>query len=367
MMNDKFKKYVCRVPFELLEVHDNNHWLCCPSWIKDSIGKTPTNIDDLSFISSWNSDTAQEIRKSIFDGDYEFCSVEKCPALNTLAHTDTVPSQFVEKSKFSEITGIHNSEDVTTKTPMPRRLALNFDKSCNLKCPSCRKDLIPFDKPGSAEYNRNQRIMTVLQEELGEHVSHIFMNGSGEALYSKSLRKFLIDLDDTEFPKLKNIHLITNAQLLNEKTWNSMNARKYITGLNISVDAGTKDTYEKVVRLGGSWDRLIENLKFISTIDTLTTVDICMVVSSLNYKEMSLFYDIMYDIFKNANYEIKITFMQHVYWQEGLYSEEDYKFINIFDLNHKEHHLLLREIEKIHKKPFVVHNFNHLLGGQDEK
>lgn len=366
-MNAKFKKYVCKVPFELLEIHSDSHWLCCPSWLETPIGKNPENINDLSFVSSWTSEQATQVRKSVFEGNYKFCSVEKCPTLNTLAHTDIVPDQFIEKSKFTEHTGIHTSDDIVAKTPPPRKVALNFDRSCNLKCPSCRKGLIKFDIPGSAEYDKNQHMLGVLRSELGEYITSIFMSGSGEALYSKSQRSFLVNLNEDEFPNLHHINLITNAQLLNKTLWESMNASKHITSLNISVDAGTKHTYENVVRLGGSWDRLIENLKFISEIPTLSTVDLCMVVSALNYHEMETFYNLMCSIFENAKYNIKITFMQHVFWEEGLYSAEDYKAINIFDIHHKDHCLLLTEIEKINNKPYVIHNFNHLMEVTDEK
>ena len=43
--------------------------------------------------------------------------------------------------------------------------------------------------------------------------------------------------------------------------WDSMpNVHKYVKSCEISIDAGTKDTYENKTRLGGNWENLMNNL-----------------------------------------------------------------------------------------------------------
>ena len=51
-------------------------------------------------IDVWNHDFTKEIRESMLDGSYKFCSKELCPHLNTLLNTNKVPDVFVEKVKL---------------------------------------------------------------------------------------------------------------------------------------------------------------------------------------------------------------------------------------------------------------------------
>ena len=44
------------------------------------------------------------------------------------------------------------------------------------------------------------------------------------------------------------------------------NIHKYVKSCEISIDSASKDIYENKVRLGGKWDDLIENLKYIATL-----------------------------------------------------------------------------------------------------
>ena len=53
------------------------------------------------------------------------------------------------------------------------------------------------------------------------------------------------------------IHLHTNANLWTEPMWESMsNVHDLVKSVEISIDAGTKETYEKV-RRNGDWDMLM--------------------------------------------------------------------------------------------------------------
>ena len=60
------EKYYCTRPFEFFEVYDDGRVsCCCPSWINNyEIG----NIKDKSVEEVWNSEEAQELRRSILDG-----------------------------------------------------------------------------------------------------------------------------------------------------------------------------------------------------------------------------------------------------------------------------------------------------------
>ena len=48
----------------------------------------------------------------------------------------------------------------------------------------------------------------------------------------------------------------------------------YVHTCEISIDAGVKDTYENVTRLGGNWETLLKNLEFINPSDLAVGGDI---------------------------------------------------------------------------------------------
>lgn len=376
-MTDKLKQYVCKIPFELTEIHRNTQWLCCPSWLNLNIrveedGSDPSHIydndkigyseitDGESLVRNWFSENATKIRTSVMDGSYAYCDKKVCPTLSTLINTDVVPENFIVLEDAITTYG-----DAKSFSQMPQEVAITVDNSCNLKCPSCRDSIISFDKPGSYEYIKKKQLVDMIDTELSAHVKRIFLSGSGEALYSKMTRDFLINLDPTKYPNLEFISLITNGQLLTPSLWNQMNASEYIKNINISIDAGTKHTYENVTRIGGKWDRLIENLKFISTIKTIEHVELSMVVSELNYTEMEKFYELMSNIFEN-NQNYTVAFTRHLYWDNGAYSFKKFKSINIFDSEHPMHSELKHHILRINTKSNIYHNFHDIIGEQSE-
>jgi MoaA/NifB/PqqE/SkfB family radical SAM enzyme len=89
------------------------------------------------------------------------------------------------------------------------------------------------------------------------------VTGSGDPFYSKIYRDYLLNFDITKYPKLEQLQIITNGNLLDEPLWKKMKATPYIKTIEISIDAATKETYEKKTRWNGQWDRLIENLKLL--------------------------------------------------------------------------------------------------------
>ena len=149
--------------------------------------------------------------------------------------------------------------------------------------------------------------------------------------------------------------------MLNEKMWNSLSARKYIGAIEISIDAGTKYTYENVTRLNGDWDVLLDNLKFISTINTINYLTLSFVVSEKNYIEMGIFYDIMSEIFKISSFKLRINYTQHVHWGDGAYTEDEVKKIQVFNEDHPFFDSFMDQLNYINEKEIVTHNFHHLL------
>lgn len=329
--------YICAVPFQRLEVAEHKRFLCCASWLTKHLP------EDSNPYEAWNSNDARKIRSSILDGSYEFCDSKQCPHLlelenvgrvgknSPLLHKNNIPLEFEQKIK----------DHVSGKITSPDIVDFMMDRSCNLKCPSCRLDMIIAD---SKKIEKVKQDILDIETTFGNYIKTLYITGSGDPFISVGFRDFLRTFDKSKWTSLKNIHLHTNATYWTPKMWESMEVvHPYVGSCEISIDAATKDTYENKVRLNGEWDLLLENLKFISTIKTLRRIKISFVVQKDNYKEMKLFYDLISDIFKGTNFSIFYNRITN--W--GTFTDTEFLDKDVCNPNHKEHHLFVEEINKV--------------------
>lgn len=328
--------YICGVPFNSLELHNNVYFLCCPSWLPNKINQSKFPIKDV-----WNSEPVVEIRKSILDGSYRYCDKEMCPHLSKLINFGVASGPIRKKTGFNF--------DVISKDSGPENVIMNFDRTCNYKCPSCRLDLIVENSKG---IERVQKTIEEVDEYFSPSIKTIYITGTGDPFVSVGFRNYLRNFNPKKYPKLENIHLHTNASMWNKEMWDSMpNVHNLVRTCEISIDAGTKETYEQKTRIGGDWDILMSNLKFISTIPKIYRIKTSFVVQDVNYFEMETFYDLMYSIFGD---KVNVFFGKITNW--GTFSNEKFKIKKIWDEIHPDHSLFIDEFQKIWKKPKVTHN-----------
>ncbi len=353
------------MPFMYSDVQWTSQFVCCPSWAPQSIrvdvngneSWLPVNETD-DVMRNWTSKPAQDIRKSVLDGTYKYCDHKICPRLNELINTGRKPYLFREIDEFREVYNIHTEEDIINYKTPPEEILFGFDRSCNLRCPSCRVNLIPNDDLESPQHKAKLHLLKSIEDNFASNLKRIMVTGSGDPFYSKIYRDYLINFDITKYPNLEQLQIITNGNLLDEKMWKSLKAAPYIGTIEISIDAGIKDTYENKTRLNGNWDRLINNLKFLSKQNTIKEFICSMVVSKHNYKEMYIFYELITNIFKESEFDLVINYRQIVDW--GTYSKEDLTELQIFKNEHPLFNDFIEEIKKIHNLKYVNHNFHHL-------
>lgn len=320
-------KYICPVPFIYSEVTVNNQLLCCSEWLEGDIGR-PETIG-----TNWNSNHANDVRNSILDGTYKYCSTTKCPHLNTLIKTGKPTYGLIEKEKF-------NLEQTFSQNG-PKELKVVFDSACNLACPSCRVDFIRNNK---GIYNKSVDILNSIKENYKSNLHTLHMSGYGDPFYSEALFEFLTNFDHSWFPALKNIHLHTNALLWNSRNWDKIkNTHNFIKSCEISIDAATGDTY-KEVRKGGNFDLLIKNLIFINTIRTIKTITVSFVVQQKNYKEIVDFYNLINSIF-NSNTEIRFQYYKILNW--GVMKPEEFEQAAVWKETHPEYNEYRRFVDKL--------------------
>ena len=329
------KQYFCSVPFNSLEIHDNVCFLCCPSWLPNKIELSKTPLKDV-----YNSEPIIDIRNSILDGSFKYCNKELCPYLSKLVNYGVTSGPITFKSNS-------NISNPIIENNTPDYLVMNFDRTCNYKCPSCRVDLIVENSEG---IKRVEKTIEDIDEYFSKNVKTLYITGSGDPFVSVGFRNYLRNFKPEKYPKLKSIHLHTNASMWNKDMWDSMpNIHKYVKTCEISIDAGTKETYETKTRLGGKWENLMNNLKYISTLPI--EVKTSFVVQDSNYKEMEIFYNLMYSIFGKR---VNVFFGKITNW--GTFSEGEFKLKQIWDTEHPEHKFFRKEFNKIWKNQNLFHN-----------
>ncbi len=329
------KNYICSVPFNSLEIHNNVCFVCCPSWLPNKVELSEIPLKDM-----WNSEPIVDIRNSILDGSFKYCNKELCPYLSKLINYGISSGPLGLKRPDMNFKPI-------IKNNTPDNLVMNFDRTCNYKCPSCRVDLIVENSQG---IKRVEKTIEEIDTHYSQNVKTLYITGSGDPFVSVGFRNYLRNFNPKKYPKLQSIHLHTNASMWNKEMWDSMpNIHKYVLSCEISIDAGTMDTYENKSRLGGNWENLLDNLRFISTLPI--SVKTSFVVQDSNYMEMELFYNLMYSIFGN---NVNVFFGKITNW--GTFSDGEFKLKQVWDENHPEHDLFKKEFNKLWKNKNLSHN-----------
>lgn len=336
-------KYICTAPFNYTEVYDDKQFLCCPSWLPVDIN----NGDGIS--SSFNSDKAKEIRESILDGSYKYCDKIQCPFLSRLKN-NKIPFNFIPKTK--------ESIDYFKEISKPSIINFCFDRSCNFQCPSCRNELINYT--GNDRLSVEKKLKEV-ENEISPFVKKIYLSGSADPFFSKSFRQFLINLDINKFKNLKFIHLHTNGSLWTPSMWEKMKSiHRFVKSCEISIDAAKKETYENKVRIGGNWETLHENLRFITLIPNIKHYTFSFVVQDSNYMEMFDFYKMIENYMNKRVDRVKWEVKTNIITNWATFSDEEFLKKDVSDINHKDHSKFLDEIDRVKHFPNLIHNFHHL-------
>ena len=277
---------VCARPFESVSVDGGGEMFTCGAfWLPTALGKLP----EQSFDQVWNSEVAQNIRRSIFDGSFEFCNAAACPHLNSCSGPVGTVEQLFERGTPSVVL-----EDIKEQKVVldhgPLCIDCSYDRSCNLSCTFCRNEVIV--ERGQERDLANEIQQQIIDEGLRD-AEALYISGSGDALGSPFFRHWLRTMSAGQLAKVKNIGLGTNALLWTPKLWASLSphARSRIHTAQIGVDGASKSTYERI-RRGGRWEVILKNLDFISELRKqghLHFVEITMVVQKDNFREMKAF------------------------------------------------------------------------------
>jgi len=220
----------CPRPFDTVLIDKQGSCFACEcqSWLPQSIG----NLRIKSMDEIINSDMRVHLQDSITDGTYRYCNEQQCSYIKSGAVMDGQPNHV-------------------------RHLRLAIDDSCNLRCPSCRKDMI-FHKEGSA-YNLSIRLADRINDWLRKcrHPIQVHIGSDGDPFASHVYRHFM-----HRTPERDNIKysILTNGLMFKEFHAKVPGVINNLQELGVSIDGATKETYEKL-RVGGKWDKILEGLE----------------------------------------------------------------------------------------------------------
>ena len=185
---------------------------------------------------------------------------------------------FKKKSFFKQFIAQKNM-------PLPEWIQLEPTPRCNLHCGTCtRETMAPERLNKDLSLDEFKKIVSQFPT-----LKEIKFQGMGEPLLCRSLKSML------EYGTSIGIRftMISNGTILTDE--NIELVLKYISHFTISVDAGSKQTFEKV-RAGANYERVMENISKLikqkTELKSKTLIAMSFVVTHLNYHEIPTFIEL---------------------------------------------------------------------------
>jgi MoaA/NifB/PqqE/SkfB family radical SAM enzyme len=315
------RKIICVNPFVHLEIQEDGTILqCCKTWMPRSLG----NILRTSIHEAYWGERAEAGRRSVQDGSFRFCNHITCPYLGKFLHSGEAGGPIKLKDHV-DYAPHPNSEEFYLD------LALNYDRSCNLYCPSCRGEKILF-RAGELP-----PVVDRIHQEVKKNITELrkvgiklrlYVTGGGDAFASPTFYKML-----AEMPYDPGIQLAikTNGVLMTAHRFTDA-MKKMISAISVSVDAFTSQTYSKV-RKGGSFEAMRANIGWLDQairqgkFPALKEFHLNFVVQKDNYEEMADFArwatsyasvnQVFFHLIRDWNSVSKKAFNDKAVWMRG--------------------------------------------------
>lgn len=251
-------KWSCNRPWKTVTIDMyTNCMLCvCDGWLPKPVGSI-TDFENLEDI--WSNPVAKQIQDDVGSKKFTWCAVEHCG----IKHGN-------------------NSEDVY-------QLIFGIDDSCNLQCPSCRREKrmhTEGDDLFRQKYNAVEHTVRLLNKF--QPRIHVTLACSGDPLASHIYRPLL---HSYEGKSSQTFTLFTNGLLI-KKQLDKTKLLDRITSFWISVDAGSKSVYE-TVRVGGDWDQLMANFEYLLENGFSEKVHLFYVVQKNNFRDIANFVNVL--------------------------------------------------------------------------
>lgn len=291
----------CNWPSRTLLIdHAGNCFVCqCEAWLPVSVGRI-TDFESLEAV--WQSPTAQYLQQDINNKKFTHCAVDRCGI-------------------------IHNNNILDEYT-----IYINIDPSCNLACPSCRKDSIMI-ADGEVYGRRLAEVHHVIALlEKFDQPTRIVMSGNGDPLASAIMRPLIKQFRPSPNQRIR---LFTNGLLL-EKQLADSTVLNSIDQFMLSIDAGSEPVYENV-RRPGRFDVLLHNLTWLKALDRHVSLN--FVLQQANWHDLENFLQLAEQFGCYTN----ITRLEDWGTWTGFANQDV-----IGNVEHPDHLLAVQELRRVH-------------------
>lgn len=296
---------------------------CCSTFLDEEMG----SVLEKGVSGVWSSAMHRILCLSTQNRTYSFCKRDMCPYFINKA-----PRSLTEKEDWKY-------KKMESK---PKVIAIGYDKSCNLRCETCRKELhIAGEQEAAIAY----AVGELVRKELLPNCDFFILAGNGEVFASKAYAEAY---ESEESAKIPYIRILSNGTLFNFKNWERFKHGK--TGkimVTFSIDAARKETYE-TIRLGGNFDVVRKNMEFAAELrrkGELSYFRMNFVVQKKNYQEMPEF--VKWGEELGAD---EVFFTKILNW--GTFTEEEFREISMMCENGI---TPKPELEKVLQDPIMKH------------
>jgi MoaA/NifB/PqqE/SkfB family radical SAM enzyme len=286
-------KDVCARPFDTVLIDKNGScFICeCTAWLPQSIG----NLYKQDLESILSNSLRKHIQTTVQDGSFRLCNSNQC---------SYILGNYVSNTEYHKNKSLEN-------------IRLAIDDSCNLSCPSCRKEKIflTSGKNFKMRLTLADKILNFLENNKGKKFN-VHIGSDGDPFASIVYRYFMMKTKN-----LKNLKysIQTNGLLIKKNFYKFKHILENLNKIGISIDGATKKTYESL-RVGGKFEKIIENLEFLKEIKNFDT-HLHFVVQQKNYHEIEKIIELGLKYNVDKIYLNKITdwntmknFKEHAVW-----------------------------------------------------
>jgi hypothetical protein len=329
-LSDRF----CEAPFRTLASMSNGRFgdssypllyaCACPGMLMYPVsdGTDTQTVDDI-----WNGGAIQEVRRSILDGDYSYCSRAYC---QYILNASLPKKDEIADPRLRDI--IDNHKLVLEEAP--HYIRPMHDPSCNLACPSCRSEVFAIKNKQSEVLDRfSERILLPMMEDAPVT---LYLSGDGDPFGSRHYRQFMRGLDPVRHSKVR-IWFLTNGLLLTAREWEQWtNLHGMVASIGVSIDAAEASTYEDL-RRPGKWSVITRNMDDLGRLrreGKVPHVQLNFVVQQKNYRQMPAIVEMAQAWGFDA-----VNFLRII--NIGTFTPEEFALHDVFSPGHPEHQTFL--------------------------
>ena len=347
--------YVCPKPFEdAALMHEGRLSVCVGA---ASVEGRNTPMFYASFDQVWHSNIMKILRLSMINGTYSFCDEQKCELKRDCGKRtiDTNEVHYHFHRTKEEISFIEQKDQLPKdyifcdsnynirEKKYPDVLMFSYDRTCNLHCPSCRKERYTADR-------HEQKILEIfterLEKEVLPYVNRIKVAGDGEAFSSKIYKNIIFNKELSK--QIPHIGILSNGTLLTPSNFDKLAENYDSIKIFISMDGCTKETAEKL-RAGANFEKWKENMSYLGKKREEGAIDFLafnFVVQRANYMEMPEYVEMCLGFHAD---EIKFSQIRNTW-----YSKEEFEKMSMFDANGQMKDELIEVVkDKIFQRPEV--------------